>query len=231
MTCCRRQGEQQSHIQPTCPDFFDALHEVPDLLAKVSPSDWAVLLGCSKQLRHVVHSSVQAIKVTHDEDVTLVLKGSWPQLMLIKLRQTVLDSMRVFPYSESFEPASCNFHVIAKLHARLEDKQLPSAFIVRPLAKQLQLDQHIAAALLNLHSAGWQQPKELWILLSKEVIAQMTCSDWSATAQPSLNSIAGCAAVEQLLKRSWPQCSFVDLTEALMDEDQMTVLINGFKHS
>lgn len=87
VTCCRRRSEHQSHIQSTCPGFSDVLCEVPTLLAMVPSSDWPALLGCSKQLRYVVHSSVQATRVTHEEDVTLVLEGSWPQLGLIKLEE------------------------------------------------------------------------------------------------------------------------------------------------
>ena len=152
VTCCRRQRELPLHNQPTCPDLFDVLREVPTLLAMVSPSDWPAILGSSKQLRHVIHSAIQAITVILEEDVTLVLKGSWPQLSLIKLEQTFEDNC--CPNIEAVRPASCNFHLIASIHATLEDGQDTSAFIVRPLSKQLQLDHHIAAAFLNLQSAG-----------------------------------------------------------------------------
>ena len=228
MRCCRRQGEHQSQKQPTCPDFFYVLCEVPALLAMVPASDWSALLGCSKQLRHVVHSSVQAVKVMHEEDVTLVLQGSWLQLNLIKLEQISEDD--ICPQFESLRPASCNFHRIASIHAHLEDEQDTSAFIVRPLAKQLQLDQHIAAAFSNLQSAGWQQSTNLCIHvqdLSKEVITQMTCSDWSATTYLSLNSIADHATVEQLVRGSWPHVVCLDLRASLLGEAAMTALISA----
>ena len=206
VTCCRRQSEHHLDIQPTCPDFFDVLHEVPTLLALVCSCDWAALLGCSKQLRHIVHSWIQAIRVTHQEDVTLVFKGSWPQLGLIKLEETALKGYP--PRFKALRPASSNFHLMAFFDAFLEGDRHTQAFVVKPLVKQLQLDQHIAAAFLNLQSAGWQQSICLRIdvqALSKEVIAQMTCPDWSATTRLSLNSVAHRAAVEQLVRSSWPQ--------------------------
>ena len=170
MSCCRRQSEHQSHIQPTCPDFLDVLREVPTLLALVSSSDWAALLGCSRQLRHAVHSSVRAVQVANHEDVILVLKGSWPQLGLIKREPAM--SVRDLCHFNTFRPSSsCYFHLIATLYASLHN-QFFVADIVRPLAKQLQLDQHIAATFQNLQSAGWQQLTSLSIFiedLSKEV--------------------------------------------------------------
>ena len=50
----------------------------------------------------------------------------------------------------------------------------------------------------------------------------MTCSDWSATTELSFDSIADRATVEQLVRGSWPQLSYLRLTGSVLGEDAMT---------
>ena len=71
-----------STVQPL--GLADVLCEAPALLSMLPSQDWAALSGCSKQLQHVIHSSVTAntVRPISDAEATRKVAG-WPQLALI----------------------------------------------------------------------------------------------------------------------------------------------------
>lgn len=219
------------------------LCEAPALLAKLHSQDWAGLSGCSRQLRDVIHSSVKAITVRTEVDVTAVLNGNWSKLSLVKTQ----PSSHTGHESRLDRPQGSNFGVVAFFHAscvRQDSAPLlrfhssdTTAYIVKATAQQSQLHHHsqlhqiFAAAFSNFQNAGRGQTHSLRISISchaDQLIEHLTLYDWSNMRHLNLSyNQLGSAAVEHLARGSWPQLKQLDLSKNQLDKAAMTALLRG----
>ena len=205
------------------PGLTDALQEAPALLAAMSSRDWAAISGCSRQLRQFIHSSAQTITVHTQQDVAAVLKGSWPQLALIKVDQTSWPTnAELVPQSPLHSTFTlqllASFQVAQHTQCALGQSTHPSAwqvqlapralvYVVKPWAVQRQPGQHVAAALAGLRSSGWRP-----------------VSNMTGPADLILYSTLDSVTVRQLLTDLPPHPKSLCLKGVYLDEGVMNAL-------
>lgn len=97
------------------------------MLAMLAGEDWAAMSSCSRQLRHLIHSSVTTTAVKTVGNVQAVLTGYWPQLALIKLQPKASSGS-----SEHLcLPVKSNFQLLATLELRIRGYWVrDTAFVV-----------------------------------------------------------------------------------------------------
>ena len=63
----------------------DVIQEAPHLMTLLQRKSRKALSGCNKQLRAMMHRCVTAITVHEQSDLAQIVKGDWPQLVMIVL--------------------------------------------------------------------------------------------------------------------------------------------------
>ena len=199
-------------------------YEAPALLATISSQDWAALSSCSRQLRHLIHSSVTILTVTAAREVKDVMTGYWPQLSLIMVQPRIYYVCL---------PLDSNFVLVACLEAdHRNTSEKSNAFVV---SHNAQSDQRksIAAAFRHLQSSNWQNAHRLAVTLEphgmdEEVVAHTAQSNWPSLTHLSLSHIRQASVcMSQLAKGSWPRLEILDLRANQLDVAAMKALIQG----
>lgn len=149
---------------PKCPQpngLADVLCGAPALLAMLSSEDRTVLSSCGRELRHMIHSLITTIVVNDVTSVEAVLRGSWPQLALIKVPTCCLSGLSLPPES--------NFKVVARFQDFWESS---SALVVRPKGEHHQ-HHSISMAFRQLQSWGVGSHGVIACCVDEGVIPQM----------------------------------------------------------
>ena len=212
-----------THLSRRC-NLVDVLSYAPALLAALPSQGWAALSQCSKQLQHLIHSSVTSLSV-QESDVKAVLKMDWPQLALLKVQPLVCFAFRQkMPVLKDSK-----LQLIAYLEST-EGLQRRAAFIT---SAKPQVDQHtnVALAFNQLRGLGWQEIFSLTIIVlsqAESILAQMAQCEWPRLRRLSVpNSRLGHAALTQLATCSWPKLQELDLNFSHLDEAGMPALVQG----
>ena len=205
----------------------DVLREAPPLLAMLPSQDWAALSSCSKQLRHLVHSSVTAITLPDVMDAAAVLKSSWSQLALIKTQSTTSRDATRDVFRHLKLPQDTNLQLIVSFMSTT-NHQLTMTFVV---SQRDQASQHKSIAAAFRHSPEWHLSGSLTITIhscDEEVMTQIAQSAWPDITYLQMRvSKLQCKSVRQLSRASWPKLELLNLSNSQLDDDAMSALIRG----
>ena len=205
----------------------DVLWNAPPLLPLLSSQDWGALSDCSRQLRHVIYSSVTAITVYSVSDAEAVLRGSWPQLALIKLQPMLCIAL-----SQGLcLPQDSNFQLIASLET-VQHEQYEQSSIAFVVCSNCHADHNsVVAAFRHLQTPEMRQAHDLRVTIHShevDVIAQIALSDWpSVTSLMLMDNKLGHKSMLHLAKGLWPNLDELDLSSNQLDTAAMTALVQG----
>ena len=225
--CCRQLCSQYSSLSrlPKVSSAYpcglaDALSEAPTLFDSISCKDWAALAGCNRQLRSFFHSSVRVITVNSIRDVSHCVKGTYQQLVLIKVKPTTGPRPVNADHLLSL-PDTSKLQLIASLVSTTEEMSA-AAVLVQPQAPGPGQGYSVAAAFSHLRGLAWQQVRRLSVtihLQGGEVMRQLAHLGMSSLDHLSLSGYdlglkpgkeqltagTGIIGSEQLTVGIWPQ--------------------------
>lgn len=202
------------------PTLYDIVYEVPRLLSILPPESWSALSGCSRQLRHHIHSMTSTILITDAADLPSVYKGHWPQLDLI-----VLCEQRLTPDLQNLQHP----RLLAALGLNnivFDGKPGSVLLLVKQVSSQAQ-----HSSFQRLHQTEFADIQALipkHSRLNTDSILQLSKPDWCKLTHLHVSgNRLQASAVACLAKGSWPELRHLDVSNCDLDTAAMAELVKG----
>ena len=221
-------GNVQSDQSAKPPTLYDLMYEVPWLLGILPPESWSAVSGCSRQLRHHIHSMTSTIIVTGAADLPSIYQGHWPQLGSI-----VLCNRQLRPHLHSLQDP----RLLAAIGLNsIKFNCKPGSVLLLVNQSSMQPHQPVSSqaqhsAFQRLHQSEFANIQALILKhsrLNTDGIVQLSKPDWSALQHLDVsdNRLRG-SAVACLAKGSWPELRHLDVSKCDLDTAAIAELVKG----
>ena len=215
-----RPGRTAELVPERCA-LADVIQEAPHLMTMLRRKSRKALSGCNKQLRAMMHTYVTAIAVHEQNDLAQIVKGDWPQLVVILLRKQHAWNL--------CWGDNDNVQLLATFQlGNLKDDKKCAALLVSTVKKQQQPHAGVTAFPLSSKCADVDLCA-IRQICGTVAMPDLSLSEWRCLMALSIaQSQLSCAAIGCLLRGCPMSLCWLDLTENVLRAAEIELLVAAY---